>query len=415
MLNSDKSKRGQVCPYLSTRPNRWTCPLFGIVVAVVVSGCASARHAVPFDLINNVSIFGMQDIRTFGGSPSDSFKKDFIHLMEQEEKRDFSFFDWRQPKTYYMLAISGGGANGAYGAGLLNGWSKAGTRPEFRVVTGISTGAVMAPFAFLGSSHDAELKEFYTKYSTKDVARIRIPFGDSLASTKPLERLFRRYFTAALLKEIGAEYNKGRRLYVGTTNLDVQKLTIWDMGKIASIGDENALKLFRKIILASSSIPIAFPPVYVHAQINNKDYDEMHVDGGISKQVFFLYDVLQGVEKALIEKHIDVSGNKYAIYIIRNGYVDSLYREVPDKLSAIAERAVETMTNAQSIGDLYQLYTFAREGRGDFNLAYIPATHVSKAKEYFDRAEMNALFELGFDEASKGYAWKKAPPGIENQ
>jgi hypothetical protein len=229
-----------------------------------------------------------------------------------------------------------------------------------------------------------------------------------------LERLIERYFDGQLLKDIAVEYNKGRRLYVGTTNLDAQRLTIWDMGKIASIGDENALKLFRKILLASTSIPIAFPPVYLRARIDNKDYDEMHVDGGISKQVFFLYDVLQGVDKALKEKRIDVSRNKYEIYVIRNGYVDSLYKEVPDKMVSIAERTMDTLTNAQSIGDLYQLYMFAREGRGDFNLAYIPATHVSKAKEYFDPVEMKALFDLGFDEASKGYQWKKAPPGIEN-
>ena len=384
-----------------------------IIIALFISGCASVRHAVPFDQLNNVRIFGMQDIRTFGGSPSDSFKKDFVTLMGQEEKRDFSFFDWRTPQTYYMLAISGGGANGAYGAGLLNGWSKAGTRPEFRVVTGISTGAAIAPFAFLGSSHDATLKEFYTKYSTRDIARMRgIPSSNSFASARPMERLIDRYFNADLLKEIAVEYNKGRRLYVGTTNLDAQRLVIWDMGKIASIGDENALKLFRQVILASASMPIAFPPVYINAQANNKNYDEMHVDGGISKQVFFLYDVLQGVDKALREKNIDASGNKYAIYIIRNGYVDSVYKEVPDKMVAIATRAVDTLLNAQGIGDLYQLYLFTREGRGDFNLAYIPATHVSKSKELFDPVETKALFNLGFNEASKGYDWKKAPPGI---
>jgi hypothetical protein len=384
-----------------------------IIIALFISGCATARHSVPFDQLNKVKIYGIENIRTFGGSPSDSFKKDFVDLLEQEEKREYSFFDWRAPRTYYMLAISGGGANGAYGAGLLSGWSRAGTRPEFRVVTGISTGAVIAPFAFLGSGHDATLKEFYTKYSTRDLARIRrLPFSNSFASARPMERLIERYFDAKLLKEIGVEYNKGRRLYVGTTNLDAQRLAIWDMGKIASKGDENALKLFRKIILASASMPIAFQPVYLHAQVDNKIYDEMHVDGGISKQVFFLYDVLQGVEKALREKRIDFSANKYEIYIIRNGYVDSVYKEIPDRISSIAERTVDTLLNAQSIGDLYQLYMFAREGRGDFNLAYIPATHVSKAKEPFDPAEMKALFDLGFEAAANGYEWKKAPPGM---
>ncbi|MDD5775309.1 MAG: hypothetical protein PHS64_05155, partial [Candidatus Omnitrophica bacterium] len=224
-------------------------------------------------------------------------------------------------------------------------------------------------------------------------------------------RLIDQYFNEGLLKDIAAEYRKGRRLYIGTTNLDAQRLTIWDMGRIASIGDENALKLFRKIILASASIPIAFPPVYIEAEADSEVYDEMHVDGGISKQVFFLYDVLQGMEKALKQKRIDPGRNKYVVYVIRNGYVDSLYKEVPDRILAIAERAVDTLTTSQSIGDIYRLYMFTREGRGDFNLAYIPSTHVSKAKEPFDRVEMKALFDLGFEQAVKGYEWKKAPPG----
>jgi hypothetical protein len=171
--------------------------------------------------------------------------------------------------------------------------------------------------------------------------------------------------------------------------------------------------LFRKIILASSSIPIVFPPVYLNVEANDKEYDEMHVDGGISKQVFFLYDVMQGVEKAIKEKKIDISQKKYEIYVIRNGYVVPPYKEVPDKISAIAERTVDAVTNSQGIGDLYQLYVFARETNGDFNLACIPSTHVSKAVEFIDPVEMRELFDLGFKEASEGYPWRKAPPGIE--
>ena len=378
----------------------------------LVSGCASVRHAVPEALLNNVRISGMQDIRAFSGSPSDSFKNDFIKLLEQEQKNSPSFFDFKVHQTYPILAISGGAANGAYGAGLLNGWSVSGSRPIFKIVTGISTGAVIAPFAFLGSKYDEKLKEFYTKYSTKDVVRIRFPFINSFTSALPLERLIERYFDTELIKEVAIEYNKGRRLYVGTTNLDAERLVIWDMGKIASIGDGNALKLFRKVILASASIPIVLPPVYLNVEANDKIYDEMHVDGGVSKQVFFLYDVLQGFRKALKEKGIDMSRNKYVIYVIRNGYVDPFYKEVPDNLSAITERTVDSIINAQSIGDIYQLYLFARDNKSDFSLAYIPAAYLSKAKEFFDPVEMRKLFDLGFKEAMRGYDWKKVPPGI---
>lgn len=392
------------------------CPLI-ILLVFLISGCANVRHAVPPDLLGSARVFGMQDIRAFSGSPSDPFKRDFVKLLEQEEKGEGSFFNFNSKQTFYMLAISGGGDKGAYGAGLLSGWSESGTRPVFKVVTGISTGAIIAPMAFLGSSYDDTLKEFFTKYSTKDIVQKRFPrigflFSDSFVSTKPLERLIDHYIDADLLKQIATEYNKGRRLYVGTTNLDAKRLVIWDMGKIASMGDERALTLFRKIILASASIPIAFPPVYLNVEANDKTYDEMHVDGGITRQVFFLHDVLQGFDKALNEKGLDISGIRYEIYIIRNGYVDPLYHEVPDKLGAIAIQAVDTMINAQGVGDLYQLYMFIKNSRGDFNLAYIPASHVSKAKELFDPVEMRELFDLGFEEAAQGYNWKKAPPGV---
>jgi hypothetical protein len=385
--------------------------LLGIAI-FFLSGCSSVRHAVPEGLLSEVRISGMQDIRAFSGSPSDAFKKDFLKLLEQEESAG-SFVDANNTRTYSVLAISGGAASGAYGAGLLNGWSEAGTRPVFKVVTGISTGAIIAPFAFLGSKYDDRLKELYTKHSTKDVLRIRFPFSNSLGSTRPLERLIARYFDAELIKEIAVEYNKGRRLYVGTTNLDAQRLVVWDMGKIASAGDDKALKLFRRVILASASIPIVSPPVYLYAEANDKKYDEMHVDGGISKQVFFLYDVLQGFDKAIQEKGIDLSGNKYVIYVIRNGYVDPIYRAVPDKLAAIAARTVDTIINAQSLGDLYRLYVFSKFAGGDFNLAYIPATYVFEARELLDPVEMRELFDLGFKQAVQGYLWRKSPPGSE--
>ncbi len=379
---------------------------------LLLSGCAITRHAVPDGLLNNARVLGMQDIRAFGGIPSDSFKNDFLGLLAREKKEGIPFFDLGTNRVYSVLAISGGSANGAYGAGLLNGWSKEGSRPEFKIVTGISTGAIIAPFAFLGRAYDDKLKEFYTKYSTKDVIKIEVS-NNSLASVKPLKRLIEKYADKQLLDEIAAEYKKGRRLYIGTTNLDAQRLVIWDMGKIASVGDNKALKLFRKIILASASIPIAFPPVYFTVEAGDKIYDEMHVDGGTTKQVFFVYDVLQGFDDAFKENGIDISKIKYNIYVIRNGYVDPVWKEVPDRISSIAERSIDTMTNAQGAGDLYQLYVFAKISKGDFNLAYIPTANVYSAKEPFDASVMRKLFDLGFEQAEHGYQWNKTPPGVE--
>ncbi len=374
-------------------------------VALTLTGCASVvRHAPPGDYLAQASVWGMKDIRAFSGTRNEAFKEDFEKLLAQGEL---------QKRATSVLALSGGGANGAYGAGLLCGWTAHGDRPEFRIVTGISTGAIMAPFAFLGSAHDAALKDFYTSYATHDVVRIKLR-PNSLASMGPLERLLEKYFDEAFLQEVAEAHRQGRRLYVGTTNLDAQRLVVWDMGKIAASQQPEAAQLFRKIILASASIPIMTSPVYFDVELDGKTYDEMHVDGGIINQVFFIYNVLEGLGEAVAERKLTLP-EKYAIYIVRNGYVVPEYREIADKIAAITGRTIDTMTNEQSVGDLYRIYTFCRETNGDFNLAYIPPTHISLAKELFDPAEMGALFELGFKQAAEGYPWQKAPPGISAQ
>lgn len=316
-----------------------------------------------------------------------------------------------------MLAVSGGASYGAYGAGLLNGWSRQGTRPVFKVVTGISAGAIIASFAFLGSDYDGKLKEFFTQYSTKDLMRRKnIIFGffsNSLASDWRLERLINKNINKEFLKNVADEYRKGRRLYIGTTDLDVQRLVIWDMGKIATREDDSALRLFQKIVLASVSIPTLWPPVFFNVQEKDKIYDEMHVDGGMAKQVFFLYDVLKGWDRAIKKKGLSFGKIKYKIYVIRNGYAQSVYKAVANRLSCISLRAMDTMANAEGIGDLYQLYLFTKLRKGDFNLAYIPSSHISNPKELFDLKDMRSLFDLGYTQALKGYPWRKYPPGLD--
>jgi len=381
------------------------------ILNFVTAGYAVKRRALTADVMGNATIYGMKDIRAFGGIPSTAFRIDMAKVLGNKNKNPFLNFFSNQIND--VLAISGGGAYGAYAAGILNGWSKAGTRPPFKIVTGVSAGAIAAPFAFLGSMYDDQLKEFFTSYSTRDLFHRVHLFRNSFSSAAPLRKIFDKYYNTGFLKAVAMEYEAGRRLYVGTTNLDAQRLVIWDMGKIASYGDEKALKLFRDIILASASMPIACPPVYFPVEIEGKIYNEMHVDGGVTKQVFFLYDVLKGIEKVAKENGHDISKGQYKIYVIRNGYAGSVWQEVSDELVDIAERAMDTMINAQSIGDIYQLYTFTKLSKGDFNLAYIPSNHLFTPKETFDKKEMRALFDLGFNEARKGYKWKKIPPGME--
>ena len=187
----------------------------------------------------------------------------------------------------------GGGANGAFGAGLLKGWTESGTRPAFKLVTGISTGALIAPFAFLGSGYDATLEDFYTTITTKDIYRERSYFAilfdpSSMTDTTPLQKIVAKQVDENVLAAVAQAHRQGRRLFIGTTNMEAGKLVIWDMGAIAASGKPGALELFRKVMLASAAIPVAFPPVFIPVKAAGKEYEEMHVDGGTAAQVFFL-------------------------------------------------------------------------------------------------------------------------------
>ena len=194
----------------------------------------------------------------------------------------------RPPKQ--VLALSSGGLYGAYSAGFLCGWTKTGTRPEFDVVTGVSTGALAAPFAFLGTEFDSRLQQLYTGVRAEDVFRVRnwmtIPFSDAVASSAPLRDLIDSQINQALMDRLAAEHRKGRRLYIGTTNLDTRRLVIWDMGAIASLPSPDGCRLFRDVILASCSVPGMLPPVMFNVEVDGRPATEMHADGGVASQIF---------------------------------------------------------------------------------------------------------------------------------
>ncbi|MFL6734179.1 MAG: patatin-like phospholipase family protein [Sphingomicrobium sp.] len=308
----------------------------------------------------------------------------------------------------YFLAISGGGDNGAYGAGFLNGWTAAGTRPEFKVVTGVSTGALIAPFAFLGPKYDVALEKVYTTITPKDVFKKRgmaaLLFGDSLADTRPLAKVIESYISRSMLDEIAAEYAKGRILLVGTTNMDSLEPVIWNMTAIATSQDPRAVALFRNILLASAAIPGAFPPVMIDVNLNGAKYQEMHVDGGTIAQVF-LYPPSVSAAGAPERRRI--------AYIIRNARLDPDWASTERRTMTIAMRAIDSLTRTQGIGDLYRIYAITQRDGVDFNLAFIPPTFDVPHKEQFETDYMRALYKVGFEAAKAGYPWQKYPPGFE--
>lgn len=371
--------------------------------AIHLQGCATMRprRSLPADQIYNARIPGMPNVRIVldhldSGASIIKLEKTGVEEMTHSMP---------EPAEVTLLAISGGGASGAFGAGLLCGWTQAGTRPQFHIVTGISTGALSGPMAFLGSDYDKTLKDLYTTHSDKDVERSNNPLSvllgvsDSLMDTKPLSRIIECYVTMDMMKAIAAEHTKGRRFYVGTSQLDAHRMVIWDMGAIASVGTPRALDLFRKVLLASASIPVAFPPVLFEVEVDGKKYDEMHVDGGTTAQTF---------GSVLLAQHInDHPGSKGKVYVIYNEKLAMDAGSVNRSIMAIASNSVNMMVASQGIGDLFRMYETSKKNGIDFNLAYIPLDFGLQENDIFDPVYMNALFNSSYSAAKAGYVWNK--------
>lgn len=384
------------------------------VALLLLQGCAtSARQkAVPAEATGRAEIPGIPGVRYVLPEGMPAFLKDAQESLAAERRTRAGIGATGPLPAVSFLAVSGGGDNGAYGAGLLNGWTAAGTRPDFKLVTGISTGALIAPFAFLGPEYDSVLREFYTSVTPKDILeernKLSALFKDGLADNAPLKRLVRKVITADMLDEIAREHAKGRILLVATTNMDARRPVIWNMTKIAGSGHPKRLELFQEILVASAAIPGAFPPTMIDVEVDGQPYQEMHVDGGAFAQVF-VYPAAFELKKAGIEAGAE---RDRTLYIIRNSKVMPDWSEVERKTLPIAGRAIASLIQTQGIGDLYRIYAVSQRDEVDYNLAFIPDSFNAPHKEEFDTEYMRALFKLGYEQASNGYPWAKRPPGM---
>lgn len=391
--------------------------LLAAVVLGFNSGCASLKRgpAVPAPLAKDAVIAGMPGIRYRVPYMNNMGLEALEMIKRQRSYRAAQGLPEELPPAH-LLAVSGGGDNGAFGAGLLVGWTKQGDRPEFDIVTGISTGALIAPFAFLGSKYDDPLKAVYTKVSTKDILKMRTfwaaIFNDAMADNKPLWRLVDRYMNAQMLEAIAAEYQKGRLLLVGTTDLDARQGVIWNITKLAASKHPEALALFRKLLIASAAIPGAFPPVMIDVEAGGKKYQEMHVDGGAIAQVFVYPPT---IDVRGLQKTLGTTDRKRTLYIIRNSRLDADWAQVERRTLKIMGRAVSSLIQTQGRGDLYSIYALTQRDGIDYNLAFIPEDFNVPHPVDFDPGYMNALFDRAFAMAEKGYAWQDHPPGYEAQ
>ncbi len=381
-------------------------------VMSAVTGCASldSRNAVPTQrLAQSANLPDMPSVRAWGDeAPKDvgaevRRRLPLLPRLAQRAQR----IEGRP--VVEILALSGGGTNGAFGAGVLAGWTARGDRPQFEIVTGVSAGALIAPFAFLGSRYDSQLREVWTSAEPSHIATVQILpgllSGPALADTTPLANLIARYIDNRVLAAIAAEYRKGRLLLVGTTNLDAQRPVVWNMGEIAASGHPDAPALFRGVLLASASIPGAFPPVNIKVHAGGKTYEEMHVDGGATREVF-----ISPVEVPLnaFDPLYDTPPIR-RIYIIRNGKLGPEYEAVEQKTIPISMRAIATLTKAQVQSELYRLWRIARDADADFNLIAIPNSFANGPAISIDGNYQRALFAEGARLGRTQRAWMKQP------
>ena len=381
---------------LPTRP-RLSRTLAAAVLAGGLAACSSIpRTDYTRAQAEAAAIPNMEGVRVY----ADAAVPEFVGLTGRPKVRN---------EVFSYLALSGGGGDGAYGAGVLNGWSASGKRPEFSIVSGVSTGALIAPFAFLGTAYDPSLTDIYTSGVAESLVAspniANVLFGSGLFGDGRLRNLVARYVTPEMLSSVAEAHAKGRRLIVVTTNLDSQRAVIWNMGAIAASGAPNALDLFRDVLTASASIPAVFPPQLVDVQAEGRAFQEMHVDGSVVTPVFTL------PQSFLVRDGRIGRAGKADIYVVINGRLEPEFEVTKNNTLSIVEKSFTTASRARSRATLVATDAFARRNGIGFNLTYIDdAAPKASTARGFDTGYMRTLYNDGYEKGRTGAFWRHTVP-----
>ncbi len=385
----------------------------GGAVAATLPGCnLPVRHAaVSRGQANSATVLGVLNERYRPGASDDGLTREVLDAVERR-RRVLGLRPGQEMPPLQLLAVSGGGDNGAFGAGLLNGWTARGDRPVFDLVTGVSTGALTAPFAFLGPAWDDALRRVYTEVTLADVlvqrSLLAFVFNDGMADTTPLFHMISRELDERMMVELGKAYDDGRLLLIGTTDLDAQMPVVWNIGAIAKSGHPRALETIRRILLASAAIPGAFPPVLFDVTVNGEQRQELHVDGGAIAQTFLYPSAVTAQRRARMQRGQRVAPGH--AYVIRNARLDPEWASVERRSYSIAGRAISTMIAASGVNDVMRIWNNARRDGIEYNLAFIGSDFTMEYTTPFNQAYMRALYQYGFDKARMGYPWSHQPP-----
>jgi len=362
--------------------------LTALSMALLLAACAAATRPLEDPAIRTVDPIGS------------------IALFDAAQRPIETVPAIRPGERLEILALSGGGADGAFGAGVLKGWSESGSRPRFDIVTGVSTGALMSLFAFLGPQYDNLLEDLYTRTNNSRIYRKKPLFAGlssaSMYDYTPLKHEIERLVDARLLRQVAREYKKGRRLYVATTNLDGGKLVVWDIGLIAASGHPARVRIIQKILRASAAVPGLFKPVYIQPLINNKAR-QMHVDGSV-KAPFLLNDFM-----------LAPKARQRDVYIIVNGQMKlaDADRNVKPKTIDIARKSITELLRGMMEKTLFQAYVMSRKAKAGYHLLTIPdSAPPTKNPLDFNPRHMRELFEIGRRLGRDSHSWLPMPPRL---
>ena len=308
----------------------------------------------------------------------------------------------RPGQPFNILALSGGGADGAFGAGALVGLAQSGARPAFSVVTGVSAGALIAPYAFLGPEWDRQLADAYTSGRAENLLQPRglgVIFGSSAYRGSPLKRLVEHYLTDELVLALAREAATGRLLLVATTNVDTGETVVWDLGSIAMNGGERAKALLRDVLVASASVPGLFPPVIIRVHERGRLFDEAHVDGTATAP----FVVPAGLAQQ--PRGFDPAPRATAVYVIVDGRLSEEPQPVQLRFRAILSRSISAGLTHMMRTTLELTATSTELQGAHFEYAAIPAAYGNLAPFDFSPSTMRTLFQYGYDCAHTGRLW----------
>ncbi|WP_237476949.1 patatin-like phospholipase family protein [Lichenibacterium dinghuense] len=377
-----------------------------LALGLSIGGCSTTAPRIPYTEAEALSadVPGMPaDVRFYADAPAFVFERFRQTVATQAQAR-------HEPVTF--LALSSGGADGAFGAGFMKGLTQSHQRPQFTMVSGISTGALMAPFVFLGSKYDGTLQKLYTDgYASalvKNVNILNAVVGNAFVDSDKLGKFIAQYIDQGILDAVAAEHRRGRRLLVVSTNLDQQRSVVWNMGAIAASGSPNALKLFRQVLAASASIPALFPPRLIDVESGGRSFQEMHVDGVALRQLYVAPDeVIYGGRAGTPNPIKD-------LYILVNNKIDPTFKVVDDDTVSVAARSLATVLRREGRNNVLSSFAYAQSHGIGYHIAFIdadvPEPPSSDAAEQFSTEYMTTLFARGEARGRQPSPWLTHPP-----